>query len=80
VLCRLKATESCWYSPLFSLNNWTRIHTDWHPFIRANPCPVFSSSYLLWPYRHAEFQAFEGAVYEQPWLVNCVDVATLFFA
>jgi hypothetical protein len=80
VLCRLKPTESCWYSLLFSINNWTRIHTEWHPFIRANPCPVFSSSYLLWPYRHAEFQAFEIAVCEQPWLVDCVDFATLFFA
>jgi len=63
VLCRLKPTESCWYSLLFSINNWTRIRTDSHrlapAFIRANPCPVFSSSYLLWACRHAEFQAVD---------------------
>ena len=82
MLCRLKPTESCWYSLLFSINNRTRIHTDSHrlapAFIRANPCPDFSSGYLLWPYRHAEFQAFEVAMCEQPWLVNCVDFATFF--
>ena len=30
VLCRLKPTEGCWYCLLFSINNWTRIHTDSH--------------------------------------------------
>jgi hypothetical protein len=84
VVCQLKPTETCWYSQLLSLNNRTRIHTASHgfvpAFIRTNPCPVYSSSYLLWPYRHTEFQAFEVAVHGQPYLVNCVDFATLFFA
>jgi hypothetical protein len=49
-------------------------------FICANPCPVFSSSCLLCPYRRPEFQEVKGTVFEQSWLVNCVDFATLFFA
>jgi hypothetical protein len=36
VLCRLKPTESCWYSLHFSINNRTRIHTDSHRLAPAS--------------------------------------------
>jgi len=62
VLCRLKPTESCWYSLLFSINNWTQIHTDWHPrsSVQIRVPFFFEPSAVAYP--HAKFQAFEVAV------------------